>query len=91
MLAHHSWDQWQELLVLGAAVLFGLVFRWELDYENAFTIMGSTIIASAFLTAFISIEGHRGLFHGEDLIVDKETGKIVEIVDVEAVLDQKVD
>jgi NNP family nitrate/nitrite transporter-like MFS transporter len=73
------------------AVLFGLVFRWELDYENAFTIMGSTIIASAFLTAFISIEGHRGLFHGEDLIVDKETGKIVEIVDVEAVLDQKVD
>jgi NNP family nitrate/nitrite transporter-like MFS transporter len=67
------------------AVLFGLGFR-ELDYERAFTIMGSTIIASSFLTAFISIEGHRGLFHGEDQVVDKETGKIIDLANDEDAL-----
>jgi hypothetical protein len=40
--------------------------------------MGGTIIASAFLSIFISIKGHRGLLHGEDLVVDQETGEIIE-------------
>jgi NNP family nitrate/nitrite transporter-like MFS transporter len=59
------------------AVAFGLGFR-ELDYDSAFTIMGTTVILSSLLTVFISIKGHGGLICGEDLIVDKETGEIVE-------------
>jgi NNP family nitrate/nitrite transporter-like MFS transporter len=63
------------------AVAFGLCFR-ELDYDAAFTIMGSCIILSATLSAFIYINGHAGLFTGEDDVVDKETGDIiVEITD----------
>jgi NNP family nitrate/nitrite transporter-like MFS transporter len=64
------------------AVCFGLVFR-ELDYERAFIIMGATIIASSSLTAFVSINGHRGLFHREDLVADKETGEIVALANDE--------
>lgn len=60
------------------AVCFGLGFR-ELNYNQAFNIMGGSIIASAFLSIFISIKGHRGLLYGEDQVVDKETGEIVEI------------
>jgi NNP family nitrate/nitrite transporter-like MFS transporter len=59
------------------AVCFGLGFR-ELNYNQAFNIMGGSIIASAFLSIFISIKGHRGLLHGEDQVVDKETGEVVE-------------
>jgi NNP family nitrate/nitrite transporter-like MFS transporter len=58
-------------------VCFGLAFR-DLDYGPAFNIMGWTVIASAFLSVFISIKGHRGLLHGEDLVVEKETGEIVD-------------
>jgi NNP family nitrate/nitrite transporter-like MFS transporter len=59
------------------AVCFGLCFR-NLSYEKAFVIMGSTTIVSSFLSFFIHIKGHAGLLYGEDQIVDKETGEIVE-------------
>merc|ERR1739846_31237 len=39
------------------AVCFGLGFR-QLTTKNAFMIMGFSVIASAFTTAFISIKGH---------------------------------
>jgi NNP family nitrate/nitrite transporter-like MFS transporter len=61
------------------AVCFGLCFR-NLSYEKAFVIMGSTIIVSSFLSFFIRIKGHTGLVSGEDQIVDKETGEIIEFV-----------
>lgn len=70
------------------AVCFGLGFR-ELDYSQAFNIMGWSIIASSFLSVFISIKGHRGLLHGEDRVVDKETGKIVDVNGGDTVFDEK--
>jgi NNP family nitrate/nitrite transporter-like MFS transporter len=59
------------------AVAFGFAFR-ELDYATAFTIMGAVILCSSVLSVFIQIEGHAGLLWGEDAVVDKETGKIVD-------------
>ena len=47
------------------AVGFGLGFR-QLGYVKAFTIMGSTILGSAFLSLFLVIKGHRGLVFGQD-------------------------
>merc|ERR1712024_35668 len=47
------------------AVGFGMGFR-ELDYKQAFYIMGFTILASSVMTVLISIKGHRGLIFGED-------------------------
>ena len=47
------------------AVLFGLGFR-NLDYGDAFTLMGCVIIASVVPTAFIFIKGHSSLFCGQD-------------------------
>jgi len=58
------------------AVCFGLGFR-ELSYSKAYNIMGYSVIASAILSACYSIKGHRGLLHGEDLVVNKETGEII--------------
>jgi NNP family nitrate/nitrite transporter-like MFS transporter len=69
------------------AVCFGLAFR-NLEYEKAFVIMGCTIIASSFLSVFIHIKGHSGLLSGEDRIVDKETGEIIEF-DNDAVYSRK--
>ena len=60
------------------AVGFGLCFKY-MTYERAFVYMGTTIIISSTLTAFIRIKGHAGLFFGEDLAVDNETGEIVEL------------
>ena len=57
------------------AVAFGMGFR-ELDYKNAFQIMGFGILGSTILSAFILIPGHAGLFWGQDRPVDPETGKI---------------
>ena len=62
------------------AVVFGLCFR-ELDYESAFVIMGCSILVSAVLSAFIYINGHAGMFTGEDYVVDQETGAILEFMD----------
>jgi MFS transporter, NNP family, nitrate/nitrite transporter len=55
------------------AVCFGLGFR-QLEYEQAFIIMGISIMISAVLSLFIFIKGHSGLICGKDEYVDKETG-----------------
>lgn len=47
------------------AVAFGMGFR-ELSYKNAFYIMGGSILVSAFLSFFVSIQGHRSLMGGDD-------------------------
>jgi NNP family nitrate/nitrite transporter-like MFS transporter len=59
------------------AVCFGVAFR-DLEYSAAFRIMGGAIIFSAFLSIFLEIPGHRGLFYGKDIDIDKETGEILE-------------
>jgi NNP family nitrate/nitrite transporter-like MFS transporter len=59
------------------AVAFGFAFR-QLDYETAFTVMGAAILGSSVLSLFIKIEGHAGLLWGKDMIVDNETGKIID-------------
>jgi NNP family nitrate/nitrite transporter-like MFS transporter len=59
------------------AVAFGLGFR-ELNYENAFFIMGISILSSSLLSIFLRIDGHSGLLWGEDKNVDPETGNILE-------------
>lgn len=58
------------------AVAFGMAFR-ELNYFNAFQIMGVSILGSSFLSVFIHINGHAGLLWGEDQPVNPETGEIV--------------
>jgi NNP family nitrate/nitrite transporter-like MFS transporter len=47
------------------AVCFGLCFR-QLNYKDAFHIMGGIIIGSCLCSAVYYIPGHRGLFTGED-------------------------
>jgi len=47
------------------AVCFGLGFR-QLDYKDAFYIMGGCILGSAVLSLFIKIKGHSGLLFGID-------------------------
>jgi NNP family nitrate/nitrite transporter-like MFS transporter len=47
------------------AVCFGLGFR-QLDYEQAFMIMGFSIIGSSFLSVLINIKGCSALFWGTD-------------------------
>ena len=47
------------------AVCFGLGFH-ELDQKAAFNLMGGAILASGFMTLFISVKGHAGLFFGSD-------------------------
>lgn len=59
------------------AVGFGLGFR-ELNYRNAFFIMGSSIVASSFLSILIVIPGYSGILWGRDRYVDKETGQVLD-------------
>ena len=47
------------------AVIFGSIFS-QLHNERAFTIVGVCVVTSAFLSAFICINNHRGLFVGKD-------------------------
>lgn len=58
------------------AVCFGLGFR-ELDYEQAFLLMGLCILASSCLSVFIIIDGHAGIACGQDKEIDAETGKLL--------------
>jgi NNP family nitrate/nitrite transporter-like MFS transporter len=58
------------------AVGFGLGFR-QLSYENAFIIMGGTIMGSAFLSIFINLKGHRSLLWGKDDVVQANKGVLV--------------
>jgi NNP family nitrate/nitrite transporter-like MFS transporter len=47
------------------SVLFSIGFR-QLDYKNAFAIMGFSTLAAAFFSVFILIKGHAGMFCGKD-------------------------
>lgn len=47
------------------AVAFGFGFR-QLNYYQAFILMGGCIIASGILSLFICIKGHAGLVTGQD-------------------------
>jgi hypothetical protein len=47
------------------AVCFSIGFR-QLDYKNAFAIMGFSALGSAFFSLFILIKGHAGMFCGKD-------------------------
>jgi MFS transporter, NNP family, nitrate/nitrite transporter len=47
------------------AVAFGLGFR-QLNYYQAFLLMGGCIVASGILSIFICIKGHAGLITGQD-------------------------
>lgn len=47
------------------AVGFGLAFR-QLPYQDAFIIMGITILASCVLSPLISIKNHAGMICGKD-------------------------
>jgi NNP family nitrate/nitrite transporter-like MFS transporter len=46
-------------------VAFGIGFR-QLSYHDAFTLMGSVIVAASSLTAVIFVKGHAGLICGKD-------------------------
>lgn len=56
------------------AVCFGLGFR-NLEYKDAFILMGCCIIVSSVLSAFIYIKGHSALFCGEDEVVEVDEKK----------------
>jgi MFS transporter, NNP family, nitrate/nitrite transporter len=47
------------------SMVYGLGFQ-SLEYKAAFTMMGSIIIATSFLSVFINIPCHAGLLWGED-------------------------
>lgn len=47
------------------AVCFGLGFR-NLDYKDAFYVMGGSILASSALSAIVFIKGHASLLLGKD-------------------------
>jgi NNP family nitrate/nitrite transporter-like MFS transporter len=47
------------------SVVYGLGFR-SLEYDQAFFMMGSIVIASSFLSLFTNIPCHAGLLRGED-------------------------
>lgn len=56
------------------AVCFGLGFR-QLEYRDAFYLMGGVILFSAFSTALIFIKGHSNLVcGGEDVAAGKAPG-----------------
>jgi len=54
------------------AVAFGMGFR-ELDYKDAFVLMGICIMASSALSVFVCIPGCSRIFGGEDDIPSKDT------------------
>ena len=51
------------------AVGFGMGFR-QLGYEDAFIIMGCTILGSCALSPLINIKGHSAMFWGKDTITE---------------------
>ena len=59
------------------AVCFGLGFR-NLDYKDAFIIMGCSIIGSSVLSAFVFIKGHSSLLFGGTDEEPKETIEVPE-------------
>lgn len=59
------------------AVCFGLVFQ-NLDYKQAFIVMGATIFVSAIFSLGIVIKGHAGLICGKD-DEHKEDGAVLTV------------
>ena len=68
------------------AVAFGMGFR-QLNYYDAFIIMGATIIASSFLSLFICIPGCSRLIGGADDIPTKKDTLAVPTPDTDKVDD----
>jgi MFS transporter, NNP family, nitrate/nitrite transporter len=80
------------------AVLFGLGFR-QLDYYQAFVLMGCCILLSAASCALIYIKGHSALFCGQDtmyettkggadgvlVVPEKDDGKILDTDEIEEI------
>lgn len=60
------------------AVMFGLAFR-QVDYYQAFMIMGSVIMVSSVMSIFISIKGYGKLLWGKDDAVDKNSGLVLTV------------
>jgi NNP family nitrate/nitrite transporter-like MFS transporter len=58
------------------AVGFGLGFR-QLDYKEAFMIMGFTILASEILSVSINNQRHAGLLCGKDTVTEINKGALV--------------
>jgi len=56
------------------AVCFGLGFR-NLDYRDAFVLMGSTILVSSLLSALVFIKGQSSLLFGSEGASDPEEAK----------------
>lgn len=52
------------------AVGFGMGFR-QLNYKDAFIIMGCTILGSAALSPLINIKGHSAMLWGKDTVITK--------------------
>ena len=51
------------------AIGFGLAFR-QLNYKEAFVVMGCTVLGSSLLSFLIVIKGHAGLVFGKDAPVE---------------------
>lgn len=52
------------------AVGFGLGFR-QLEYRDAFIIMGCTILGSSVISPLINIKGHSAMLWGKDVVAEK--------------------
>jgi NNP family nitrate/nitrite transporter-like MFS transporter len=60
------------------AVLFGLAFR-QLEYKQAFVIMGACIIGGSLTSFILFIKGHSGLVCGQDTIVASKPEPTLEV------------
>ena len=65
------------------AVGFGMGFR-QLNYRDAFIIMGCTIIGSAALSPLINIKGHSAMLWGKDTVVTKGAGATLTVPEPDA-------
>lgn len=77
------------------AVCFGLGFR-NLDYKDAFILMGCVILGSVVPTAFIYIKGHSAMFCGQEDVIEETADKGVLAVPVQnekalAEIDDEID
>jgi hypothetical protein len=55
----------------------------EMEYKNAFMLMGLCILGSSVLSFLIFIPGYQGLIAGENRTVDSETGRLLLDIDRE--------
>ena len=66
------------------AVCFGLGFR-NLEYSQAFTLMGCCILGSSVLSVLINIKGHSALLWGTDEVVEEKTPATLSVPEPEKV------